>query len=502
VGLSARLTPAQLAALERCLPGVALRHVERDGGVAKAEDVRAWRPAAGAPAGRRLSAGEDDSFEANAALRGAPLDPAALSASGAPLAAPGEKLQRAPPRLWALDRLDQRALPLDGAFRFGAPGAPGVGQGVTIYSVDSGVAVGHQEFLVDAADPSAGSRASHGWDFIDDSPAADDGDGHGTHTAAAAAGLQVGVAKAARVVALRVLGDDGYGSIADTVAALDWIAARAGQQPGRAVAALSLGVRRGAYSAVLELAVARVAAAGVVVVVAAGNVDGDACETSPAAAPEALTVAASSLEADGREGSYFEGNQGRCVDIWAPGVEIYSGERRWERLLKHPCHAGFTCIHAHVQCSPQPSSLKPLPSPIPPQPAAAAGAAAPAPDRRPTPTRAAPRWLCPPSPARQRSTWASGRPRRPPRSRRTWSTRPRPARSTRRARCGCRRRPTGCCGSGRGGLQPAAARCSRRRAPRRPDAAAHAAPHNSSSTLSPPRPSLPSTPLPLTLESV
>jgi hypothetical protein len=335
VGLGARLTSAQLAALGRCLPGAALRHVERDGGVAKAENVRAWRPAAGALAGRRLAAGENDSFEANAALPGAPLDPSALSASGSPLAAPGEKLQRAPPRLWALDRLDQRAPPLDGVFRFGAPGAPGVGAGVTIYSVDSGVAVGHQEFLVDAADPSAGSRASHGWDFIDDGPDADDGDGHGTHTAAAAAGLQVGVAKAARVVALRVLGDDGYGSISNTVAALDWIAARAAQQPGRAVAALSLGVRRGAFSAVLELAVARVAAAGVVVVVAAGNADGDACETSPAAAPEALTVAASSLEAGGREGSYFEGNQGRCVDIWAPGVEIYSGQRRRERMRKH-----------------------------------------------------------------------------------------------------------------------------------------------------------------------
>lgn len=46
--------------------------------------------------------------------------------------------QRLPPALWNLDRIDQRAPALDGAFEFGSPSTVGTGQGVTIYAMDSG----------------------------------------------------------------------------------------------------------------------------------------------------------------------------------------------------------------------------------------------------------------------------------------------------------------------------------------------------------------------------
>jgi len=54
--------------------------------------------------------------------------------------------------------------------------------------------------------------------------------------------------------------------------------------------------------------------------VAAGNDNADACDYSPAAAAEAVTVGASTL-ADER--AYFS-NYGKCVDIFAPGLNIQS----------------------------------------------------------------------------------------------------------------------------------------------------------------------------------
>lgn len=53
---------------------------------------------------------------------------------------------------------------------------------------------------------------------------------------------------------------------------------------------------------------------------AAGNDNSDACDYSPAAAVEAVTVGASTL---GDERAYFS-NHGKCVDIFAPGLNIQS----------------------------------------------------------------------------------------------------------------------------------------------------------------------------------
>ena len=81
---------------------------------------------------------------------------------------------------------------------------------------------------------------------------------------------------------------------------------------------MSLGGER---SVSLEDAVAQVVATGTPVVAAAGNEYGaDACTQSPAAAPAAITVAATDI-AD--KPSAFS-NIGRCVDIWAPGSQIVS----------------------------------------------------------------------------------------------------------------------------------------------------------------------------------
>ena len=77
----------------------------------------------------------------------------------------------------------------------------------------------------------------------------------------------------------------------------------------------------GSYlSPALNEAVATAVAAGLTVVVAAGNDNADACQYSPAAAPAALTVGATG-PTDAR--AAFS-NDGACVDLLAPGVNIPS----------------------------------------------------------------------------------------------------------------------------------------------------------------------------------
>ncbi|WP_251045992.1 S8 family peptidase, partial [Arthrobacter sp. ISL-85] len=208
--------------------------------------------------------------------------------------------QQSPP--WGLDRIDQRALPLSGTFT-----PPSTGAGVSAYVVDTGVLAENTDF---------GGRVAAGWTAIADGKGSSDCNGHGTHVAGIIAGKTHGVAKAATVVPVRVLGCDGSGYDSDVIAGLDWIVSQhAAGTP--AVANLSIG---GPTSTTLDDAVRGVINDGVTAVVAAGNSAVDACTTSPARVPEALTVAAS--DASDHQAAFS--NYGSCVDMYAPGVGILS----------------------------------------------------------------------------------------------------------------------------------------------------------------------------------
>jgi subtilisin family serine protease len=80
---------------------------------------------------------------------------------------------------------------------------------------------------------------------------------------------------------------------------------------------MSLG---GGASQALDDAVASAVGAGVVFVVAAGNSNANACNSSPARTPSAITVGATASN-DAR--ASFS-NFGTCVDIFAPGQQITS----------------------------------------------------------------------------------------------------------------------------------------------------------------------------------
>ena len=84
-----------------------------------------------------------------------------------------------------------------------------------------------------------------------------------------------------------------------------------------AVVNLSLG---GGVSSTVDSALSAVIADGVTAAVAAGNSSVDACTSSPARVPAALTVAAS--DSGDRQASFS--NYGSCVDLYAPGVSITS----------------------------------------------------------------------------------------------------------------------------------------------------------------------------------
>ncbi|MET4147424.1 S8 family serine peptidase [Arthrobacter sp. UYCo732] len=210
-----------------------------------------------------------------------------------------ETQQAAP---WGLDRVDQRALPLSGTFSW-----TGAGAGVSAYVVDTGVLASHTQFS---------GRITEGWSAVADGRGSVDCNGHGTHVAGTIAGSTYGVAKGATIVPVRVLDCNGSGFNSDVVAGLDWIAAN--HAPGQpAVVNLSLG---GAASAAVDSALQGVINDGVAAVVAAGNSAADACGSSPARLPAAVTVAAS--DSADRQASFS--NFGSCVDLYAPGVGITS----------------------------------------------------------------------------------------------------------------------------------------------------------------------------------
>ncbi|WP_030227875.1 S8 family peptidase [Streptomyces sp. NRRL WC-3626] len=203
---------------------------------------------------------------------------------------------------WGLDRIDQTSLPLSGTYTY----PDSAGSGVTAYVIDTGVRITHQQIA---------GRATYGYDAVDGDTTAADGNGHGTHVATTIAGTTYGVAKKAKIVAVRVLDNNGSGTTAGVIAGIDWVTEN---HSGPSVANLSLG---GGASTTLDTAVRNSIASGVTYAVAAGNSSANASSYSPARVTEAITVGATT-STDARA-SYS--NYGSVLDLFAPGSSITAG---------------------------------------------------------------------------------------------------------------------------------------------------------------------------------
>ncbi|GAA3857109.1 hypothetical protein GCM10022243_23110 [Saccharothrix violaceirubra] len=201
---------------------------------------------------------------------------------------------------YGIDRVDQRALPLDRRYSYNTTAAT-----VTTYVLDTGIRKTHTDFE---------GRVSDGYDFVDDDKVAQDCHGHGTHVAGTIGGKRWGVAKKTKLVALRTFDCAGTGPDSDGVAAIEWVAKNA----------VKPAVVNGSFTfdtpGIGDEAIGRLTAAGIAFVVAAGNDSSDACGVGPSRHPDVVSVGATD---SGDNRAYFS-NYGTCVDVFAPGDGVTS----------------------------------------------------------------------------------------------------------------------------------------------------------------------------------
>jgi thermitase len=261
---------------------------------------------------------------------------------------------------WALENVGQ-TLNLRGA----VPGLPGAdidapeawaagatGAGQTVAVVDSGVNAAHPDIAGQLAtnpgETGSGRERNgadddndllvddwRGWDWVDDDNDPDDAFGHGSHVAGIVAARQArrgisGVAPDARVLPLRVLDADGFGTLDDVANAY----AYAGDLQARSD--LHVGIVNASLGGPTTSQTEQDAIANhpdTLYVVAAGNGgsdhvgdDNDLTPTYPCAAPQPNIICVGATDNQDRPASFS--NYGRTtVDLFAPGVQVLSAWR-------------------------------------------------------------------------------------------------------------------------------------------------------------------------------
>jgi subtilisin family serine protease len=202
------------------------------------------------------------------------------------------------PLPYGLDRIDQRSLPLSKSYHYTSAGA-----GVNAYVIDTGIYTGHTDF---------GGRAKVAYDALGGD--GQDCNGHGTHVAGIIGSKTYGVAKRVNLWAVRTLDCDGSAPYSTVIDAVNWVRLNANKP---AVANLSLG---GPKSDAVNTALTNLSKSGVFVTVAAGNDGKNACNYTPASAGWVQAVGAT----DSGDFHTSWSNYGGCVDIQAPGSNVWS----------------------------------------------------------------------------------------------------------------------------------------------------------------------------------
>ncbi|KAF9649406.1 subtilisin-like protein [Thelephora ganbajun] len=289
---------------------------------------------------------------------------------------------------WGLGRISSQTSPADkdpNGLTYTYKYDPPTGAGTDVYIIDAGILITHVIRLIfdslgHALIASFYSQPSEAappgellctWLFVDISKTFNpnlllcsggypdvDGTGHGTHCAGTAVSHQYGVAKAAHVIAVRVLGDDGKGTWSDVISGMDWVAKAAATSGRPSVASMSL---RGGFNSSANTAANNLVASGVTTVAAAGNDGADAAKFSPGSASSVTTVGASDIN-DAKASS---SNYGAVLAIWAPGTSrryLYLERRQNQNPIRdfrgYPFVAGFAAYLFGMDSTLTPANVK------------------------------------------------------------------------------------------------------------------------------------------------
>jgi len=229
--------------------------------------------------------------------------------------------------------------------RVGAPDAwhHSTGRGVTVAVVDTGIACEDYQSFIKVSDLTR-TKCVEGFNFVNNTPHANDDQGHGTHVAGTIAQSTdnghgaAGMAFDAQLMPVKVLGANGSGTTAGVADGIRWAA-----DHGAQIINLSLGGPRPAQ--VLEKAIQHARSKGTVVIAAAGNSGGSV--GYPAAHDGVVAVSASDREDKLAKFS----SRGPQVDIAAPGVDVVQQticEGGKGKCEKFPAFNGTSMATPHV----------------------------------------------------------------------------------------------------------------------------------------------------------
>jgi hypothetical protein len=237
---------------------------------------------------------------------------------------------------WGLDRIDSRSNGLDGIY---SSPLGLTGKGVHVFIMDTGIRTTHTDFegrALKSFDATSGKPVE--CDGTDDQCASDT-HWHGTHCAGTIGGNTFGVATESTLHSLKVLNPRGW--ISWQIEAFAWVMDNDALRPG--IVSMSLGNDKGGsqVSEARESAINTAVSSGIVVVVAAGNDDFDACNKGPAYIPSVITVGATDL--NDKRASFS--NYGTCVDIFAPGRDIVSAGASSDVTVMKKSGTSMACPH-------------------------------------------------------------------------------------------------------------------------------------------------------------
>ncbi|MEX1057653.1 MAG: S8 family serine peptidase [Natronospirillum sp.] len=251
-------------------------------------------------------------------------------------------------KLWGLNNTGQAIFPsvYDNTSNPGTPGADINAEAAwdlqtdcrstTVAVLDTGINYTHEDLAANMWDGGV-DYPNHGWDFVDGDPGVGDNDpipsdgaSHGTHVAGTIGAVgnngigTSGVCWQASIMSVRVLGPNG-GTTSGVIQGIDFAV-----QQGAKVINMSLG-GGGMDGDLFDQAIADAGAAGVLVVVAAGNGGGDrlgddidnSTPVYPCAYANDNSICAAALD-QAYSRATFSNYGATSVDVGAPGTNIQS----------------------------------------------------------------------------------------------------------------------------------------------------------------------------------